>query len=381
MNTIYLRETMYIVTNDYLGNPIKNNIIILSSENKILSTLNHPFFKTNVIYYHDKLNNVFVYYNTLTKNYIGYSKDNKNFTSYTSSMYIEVISSIKDMIMNIGLENQFYNILHISPDLELPKVNKSDIFNILTKIIRTRCNNMRQIIYRTASIIEKVKNNFQTIPNIYNTMEHKLVGEFQRSLKKFNTMDSNNKNLIFSKMYTITNNISINQIETKDSLTKDSLSDIFTLSKQYIDTIELINMNNMDCKLIFYYIHSLSQLIEYNELPAIRTNICHMIIKIIMYSYSSYYIPLENYQIRKFDSILLTEAPYIDESQKVVGYYKDLVNINEIDDEKMKEEAYDMNEEMTALDVDDFEKEDLFLDYEAMDEVLDNVTEYTVIDD
>ena len=75
-NTIHLRDTTYIVTNDYMGNDISTPIIILSSENKIISTLNHSFFKTNVIYYHDKLNNVFVYYNTLTKNYIGYSKDN-----------------------------------------------------------------------------------------------------------------------------------------------------------------------------------------------------------------------------------------------------------------------------------------------------------------
>ena len=92
-----------------------------------------------------------------------------------------------------------------------------------------------------------------------------------------------------------------------------------------------------------------------------------------MYSYSSYYIPLENYQIRKFDSILLTEAPYIDESQKVVGYYKDLVNINEIDDEKMKEEAYDMNEEMTALDVDEYDEDDLYEDQDPNDDIVDNL--------
>ena len=50
-NTIYLRDTTYIIKNDYLGNSIKNDIIILSSENKIFTTYNHPYFKTNVIYF------------------------------------------------------------------------------------------------------------------------------------------------------------------------------------------------------------------------------------------------------------------------------------------------------------------------------------------
>jgi hypothetical protein len=68
-NTIYLRDTTYIIKNDYLGNSIKNDIIILSSENKIFTTYNHPYFKTNVIYYHDKNNNTFVFYDNMTKNY------------------------------------------------------------------------------------------------------------------------------------------------------------------------------------------------------------------------------------------------------------------------------------------------------------------------
>ena len=367
ISTIYLKETMYVIRNDYLGNDIKEKITILSSENKIHTTYNHSHYKTNVIYYIDRVNNVYVFYEQLTKNYIGYSKDNKKFISYKSNSYIEVINSVKDMIIMTGLENQFYNIYHISR-LYMYKDTKVDNNHIMTEIIRIRCNNLRQCIERSVSIIEKVKNVYNNKQTIYNMTEHKLIADFQKSIKKFNTIDSNNKNEIFNNMYTITNNINIDMIETKLPNT--------ILSKQYIDTISLISMNNMDCKLIFYYLENLSKLFQYNDMPAIRTSLCYMIIKLIIYNYNTYYIPIENFEIRKFDSLLLTEAPYMDESMRVVGYYQDLVNVNEIDDEVVKDMNYELNEETTALDMDDNEKEDEVLDYNAMDEMLEHYTDY-----
>ena len=357
--TIYLRDTMYIIRNDYIGNDIKDPIIILSSENKIQEVLMHPFFKINVIFYRDNLNNIYVYYDNITKNYIGYSKDNKTFIKYKSNASIEIISSIKNMIVNMGLENQLYNMHHVSS-------NNNNIVNTITQIIRTRCNNLRQCIERTASIIEKVSNNYSSKNNLYNINEYKLVNEFQRSLRNFKTNDDNNSHL-FSHMYTITNNITINKID-------ETIVNTIPIIKQYIDTYVLINMNNMDCKLLFYYVYNLNKLINFNN-SHIRTNLCYMIIRLIIFNYNIYYVPFENSQIRKFDSFLLTDAPYIDESLRIVGYYMDLVNTKEIDEEVVKEVNYDMNEEMNAIDMDDNEKEDADLDYDANDEMLEHFTD------
>ena len=63
-----------------------------------------------------------------------------------------------------------------------------------------------------------------------------------------------------------------------------------------------------------------------------------------------------NSQIRKFDSILSVDAPYIDESSRVVGYYQELVNVKEIDEDANKEKEYDMNEENNALDIDEYDE-------------------------
>jgi hypothetical protein len=364
--TIYLKDTMYIVRNDYLGNDIKEPITILSSENKIQTNYN-AHFKIIVLYYHDKINNVYVYYNGLTKNYIGYSKDNKTFISYKSSNYIEIINSVKNMIIYMGLENQFYSIYHISRQYMYGK--KEDIPSIYTEIIRNRCNNLRQCIYRSASIIEKVKNVHSNKFNMYNLDEQKLVADFQRNLKNFNT--KNDKDEIFNSIYNFTNNIKISSIDINEKVNP--------MSKQYIDTSILITLNNMDCKLLFYYLSNMSRLIEYNDLPAIRTNLCYMIIKLIIFNYSMYYIPNENSQIRKFDSLLLTETPYMDESMKVVGYYQELVNTKEIDDEKQKEANYDNKEELDAIDInaiDGGENDPDDLDYDAMDEMLEHQTDW-----
>ena len=355
-NTIYLRDTVYIITNDYLGNSIKNNIIILSSENKIHIIKNHPFFKINVLYYHDKNNNTFVFYDNLTKNYIGYSKDNKSFTPYKSTSFIEVQSSIKDIIVNFGLENQFYNIYHISKEYT-KQDKKRDINYILTQIIRIRCNNIKQCIYQSTSIIEKIKNTYNR-GNIYNIEETKLLNEFQRSLKNFDTTD------IFKHIYEVTSTINIIPIDIKIN------DDIFT--KQYIDTSILINLNNMDSKLLFYYLYNLNKLININTNPGIQTSLCYMIIKLIIFCYKIYYIPIENNMIRRFDSLLLNDSPYMDDSMKVVGYYMDLVNTKEVDDTIIKEINYDMNEEKTALDIDDYEREDYEVDDDLTNEANDN---------
>jgi hypothetical protein len=86
-----------------------------------------------------------------------------------------------------------------------------------------------------------------------------------------------------------------------------------------------------------------------------------------------YNIPIEISQVRKFDSLLLIDAPYIDESSRVVGYYQDLVNVKEIDEEMIKEMNYDMNEEMTALDVDEYDEDDLYEDMDPNDDIVDNL--------
>jgi hypothetical protein len=84
---------------------------------------------------------------------------------------------------------------------------------------------------------------------------------------------------------------------------------------------------------------------------------------------------MENSQIRKFDAVLSVDAPYIDESSRVVGYYQELVNVKEIDEEVNKEKEYDMNEEQNALDIDEYDENDLYEDNDANEDIVNNLIE------
>jgi len=367
-NYIYMKDTVYIVSNDYLGNALKNKAIILSSEDKIIRVSNHSYYKRNVLYFHDKLHGAFVYYDALTKSYLGYSKDNRKFERYHSTLSLEIIHSIRDMLINIGLENEYININHLFPQKLETEISSNEISSnkIIQQLIRTRVNNLRQIIYRTNSIIEKINNIYPNKENPYNNNEFKLIDEFQKSLKHFNTTDKDNKSPIFKHIYTVTNNTNIKTLPEKYDI---------NIANNFISTFILSKLNNIDNLLIFYYIYNMNKLIEYNEQPAIRSNICYMLVKIINYCYNMYYIPIENSQIRKFDSLLLIDAPYIDESLRIVGYYQELVNVKEIDEDIMKEKEYDMNEEENALDIDEYDENDLYEDQDPSDEIIDNLRE------
>ena len=259
------------------------------------------------------------------------------------------------MILSLGLEHEYYKMNHISS-----KKNK----DFLKQLIRIRINNLRQIIYRTNSIIEKINNNNIAKENPYNIEEFKLVEEFKKSLKHFNTSDQDKKNQIFKHIYTVTNNTVLKDLPENLPNYDNSIP---------IDTKILHKINNTDSVLLFYYIFNLSRLLEYNQQPAIKSNLAYLILKIIQFSYYSYYVPFENTLVRKFDSLLLIDAPYIDESTRVIGIYQELVNVKEIDEEVNKEKEMDMNEEQNALDIDDYDENDIYEDQDPSDDVVDNL--------
>ena len=52
------------------------------------------------------------------------------------------------------------------------------------------------------------------------------------------------------------------------------------------------------------------------------------------------------------------DNPHIDETLRIVGHYQELLTQQEIDDPNKKEESYSTNEELTSLDIDDYDKDD-----------------------
>jgi hypothetical protein len=350
-DTIYLKDTLYIIDHDYLGNNIKNNIFISSTDNKIILTYNHPIFKRDILYYNDKNNKVFVYYDYITLQYLGYSEDNKNIIKTKKNVSLIINLSIKDCLLLLGYENRYLNLYFINDDFikEIPKDFNDQITNdLIISIIRNRINNLHHIIARIIAIIYNIKNNGK-IKSIYNTEENNLINEYSKKIKKINIKDDKNHNIIFKNNKIITNNLFINYKIPNIKL---------NINKNYIDISNLILLNNSDTKLIFYLINNLSKLLDYNKDLGLESELAVLIIKIIKYLFNVYYKPLTNYNVRKFDFILINEAPYVDDTVKVVGNYQELLTQQEIDDPEMKEQLYSAKEEFNAFDIDDYEVDD-----------------------
>ena len=104
---------------------------------------------------------------------------------------------------------------------------------------------------------------------------------------------------------------------------------------------------------------NLNRFLSYNSESISKTNSSLTIVKIILHCFNLFYLPLEDSDIRKFNSILITDTPYINPSLQVSGYYQELVNSNEIDDEKISEQNYDINEETSSYEVNSSEIQDV----------------------
>ena len=92
---IYMKDTLYIIDHDFLGNERKETITLLESDNKIEIIRNHYYFKRDVIYYKDKSNNMFVFYDFITLQYLGYSENNKEYKKTKSVASLKINLSLK----------------------------------------------------------------------------------------------------------------------------------------------------------------------------------------------------------------------------------------------------------------------------------------------
>ena len=379
--TIYLKDTVYIIDHDYQGNQLKEKLYILSSQNKINVIHKHPYFKTDILYYKDNAHNMYVYYNSITLQYLGYSKDNKTIKNVSSNVSLQIELSIKDYILFLGYENEQFNIFHINKDykINLYVPSKSDKFehtsavsnnsssdlsvitkDILLHILRDRIHNLKQIIIRMQSIIFNIHNG-ESITTSVNNDETEIINEFTKKLKQFNLNGKTKPNNIFKYSSLIINNLSLNY-NIPDNINIE-------LNKNYLD-VKLLNLlENTDCKLIFYIIHNLNKLLDYNTQNSVASELAHLIVKLIKYSFHLYYKSYTNYNIRKFDYLLLNDNVSINETIKAVGHYQELLSQQEIEDPNKKEELENAREELDAIDIDDYEKTD---DIDDFAETFDN---------
>jgi hypothetical protein len=343
--TTYLKETLYTIDHNYLGNVSKNNITILSSDNLIMTFLNHPIFKKDVLYYKDKNNKVYVYYDIVTLQYLGYSENNKDIKKNQNNASLKIEYSIKDCLHMLGFENYYTNLYHI--DSTLINNFNPDITQLINQILRNRISNLKQIISRTQSIINSIRNNKKNV-GFYNIKEKEIINEFTTKLRKFNLKNKDSSNSVFKNFKHINNLLNLKPLRGVNN---------FPLNQNYFNNSIINKTINTDSKLIYFFIMNLYRLLDYNTEPAIQSELAYLIIRIIEYSVELYFKETNSFEVRKFDYLIIYDQPYIDETIRL-NDNQEFVKIDDPDNEIQNEKNYDAQEEMNALDIDDYEQDD-----------------------
>ena len=347
---INIKDTYYLIDHDIYGFPIKIPFIILTSDNKIHEHDN------KIIYYKDNSKNVYVFYDIINLQYMGYSDklDIKLLKQTKYNASLKKHYSIKDILLLLGFSNEYYNI------------NNQELNNdLITKILRERLNNLKDMTTKIQSLLYNIINKTQTTPSvIYNEqIKHKhfnsnmnvieqkyeqIINEYKNKIKNINLYDNEKHNIVFKNYKIILNNINI----------KNNIPNIkIDLIKNNISVKQFKNLNNNDNKLLYYILYNFNKLIDYNDKNTM-IELSNLIVIIIKYIFDTNYISYFDYNIKQFEILEYMESPDINDTLQIIGTYNELLNVQEINDPITIEDNYDEEEAITSLDIDDYEVND-----------------------
>ena len=352
---INIKDTYYLIDHDIYGYSIKIPFIILTSDNKIYD------YDNKIIYYKDTSKNVYVFYDIINLQYLGYSEklDIKSLkqTNYNASMKKHY--SIKDILLLLGFSNEYYNI------------NNQELNNeLITKLLRERLNNLKDITTKIQSILYNIINKTQKItikPQIekkfnlpktsHSINNEQIINEYKNKIKDINLYDNEKHNIIFKNYKTIINNINI----------KNNIPNLkIDLIKNNINVKQFKHLNNNDNKLLYYILSNFNKLLDYNK--NMKIELSNLIITIIKYIFDSSHISYFDYNIKQFEILEYMELPDVNDTLYIVGTYNELLNSEEINDPDSIEDKYNEEEALGSFDIDDYEVND---DIDDRIEVLD----------
>jgi hypothetical protein len=340
----YLNQTYITINHNSYGKKIEPFDIPFS---KFIIDENNKIFNKDIIYYKDKHNNVYVYYDLITLQYLGYSEIyNINIIYMKSYATLIIKHSLIDYIILLGSENEYINLFYLDRNYN----NDSNLNELILKYIRNRVSNLKQIIIKIKTIIYCIIN--KNIPN-NNINTYNIISESINNIHNINIL---NKNQMFNNTDSIINNLNINY----------NINMNIDINNNYINIKYINELFNIDIKMIFYIIYNLNSLLEDNN----NHDMALLIIKIIKFVFELYYKSYSNINIRMFEHLLINDPPYINDTYNVTGIYNELItNIDETNIKNREDEAYESEQVIESLDIDDYEVDDEF------DERIENIGE------
>ena len=245
---------------------------------------------------------VFVYYNSISLHYLGYSQNNKDFVKVRTKSSLKIIYSIKTIIQLLGFDSWYINLTDFDKkyvDISV-KPTKKELKTISEDIIYAKINNVKTIINTVHNIIHQIKYRLE----FKDESEYsKIINSFQKKLKNFKIEDEEGRKIFKDMNHLIFNN-------EKVDITVDNIN----INRNNILHKDINNKNQYDNKLIFYLIHNLMRLIDFNKSSVIKTSLGYLIIRIIKFIFDKDFIKSNLLDIRKFLYFLNNPPAYVNEA-------------------------------------------------------------------
>lgn len=346
-NNIYLRTDTYEIDHDYRGN--KKSSIFITDLDKIKFKKDDQYFKQDIYYYVDALNQVTVYYSAIEKYLIGYKENSRDYTKISNSdCYLKIHHSILNQLKLFG-----FNYINYKLGLK-----NSNLTTFVNNILRIRLQNLKNSLSDIQQIIYQIKNNFS------GSNLNPIAKYYQSKIKSINTYDGDGER-IFKDWNLINSSMFYNPMDIENIPIK-----ILPNKIKYIQSVNLLKFITNDDIILYYIIEQLNMLLDINEETYTKVNLAYMIINIIMQIFRNF-TNCENafydLNVKKFYHYISTKAEVSETHDEI-----DITTLSEEELEKLKEEHDIDREAADAIDADQDETNEDFGDEDVL--LLDRVS-------
>ena len=357
-----LKYNTYVFDHDHLGNKLDKEVVIIDSDNKINYKSNHPFFKTDVLYYTSyKAGKIDVFYDIKTNILLGYKEENKNFIlNKLQNKRIRIEYSLFNKIKLLGYDRSNYNIeIKELNDKSNIKTIENDKINQIKNIIRNRNSNLKAFIYKFQRFINRLSNKYTTpIPKretkYVNDEENYYVNKFENIINNYKKKINNIKLSSESGNHTI-----FKHWNGIDNITTEKLNELnYNIDNNIIKSSDINIIDKSGNLLLFYIVNELTKLIKYNSKN--QSVLCNILSDFIDSYYFVYYEEEHEHNLdyKRF-SYIINSQTYVNEVMERIGetegIYEEYIDPNKVITEEEQDQIDDDNEAQEALDVENDE--------------------------
>lgn len=361
---IHLVENSYVINHDHLGYKLDKNVILTDSNNKIMFKQDHPFFKTNVIYYTSYKNGkIEVFYDATTRILLGYKEESRNFVlDRKQDKRLIIKYSIMNKLKMLGHKSQFIDLEPYYDEFILGRegIQSFDkevmIRTVLSNLTRERILNLKKVIGEFQRIFFKILNNTgeqstEENSDNYSNKTNSFIEKQRKKIGNISIFDNKGNHMIFKHWKGVVRGIYSKEI-------KDIKHDMENLK-----TISCDDINKMDVSgnMILYFITSeMSKLLKYNSNNFSKLAIAEFLIEFINNSFDLFNNEkfISNSDVKRF-SYILSSVTYIQEIfennglEEIEGIYDEHQDTDQEISPEEKENLTDLEEEQDAIDMED----------------------------